>query len=690
MYHIATSLAVLYRVLPDEGNTSSKNSSLKEEELNREGAKISEASDESNLLKSGEVLMNTQCLLELFRFCSACLIECSVSVDGHERLFSVTQDCQSCGFHREWKSQPTSAGDPVRTVRDEAEKAVEPGVKDRNKTQSENKDTPANNRPPTEEEPTSQRPTGDKIAGASRESSVLKSSQLLVNTQCLLELFTSCSVCLIECSVNIEGHKRLFSVTQACQSCGYHREWRSQPTSADELMEATRNRNHDAKHRGAASYAKVKNAVRTGLKGSNRVPVVTRISPLVRRGKGKTPKPIKLAGPSANTDVQEPVEKKQRRNSRPKRQEGSVLDKKVKKPVSVDEDLFTALKNHVELKLVVWCTKCNTDASISCLKHRHKKVFGCAQCGDAQKQGLEKLTVHYDDFANFHSHAETEHGAKPIHKLCHKCSKFVLSDPESRGLKEHKCEPQTQHVCPECGKRFLTESGLKSHYSKCHNAVEQPCKYCMTVFSDRPSKLKHEKTHLKEEKPYSCPKCEEKFENRRKRKSHLRSHEIRVKHKCEICRKSFMTIIGMMKHKAMHVGEDLSKYQAKPRIKSKEIPIDMKQTVVDLRSQKKSIREIAKATDMSRSTVASIIRKQIQTGDVMNRKRSGRPKKTTPEDDQIIMSIMTKNPRSSIRQIRLELMGVGREVSTTTIRRKLHSLNHSIESAYLDNMGMGK
>ncbi|KAF5898841.1 zinc finger protein 37-like, partial [Clarias magur] len=66
----------------------------------------------SNIFKSREVLVSTQCLLELFQFCWLCHLECCITIEGNEKLFSVTQECQSCGHHRDWRSQPPS-GEPA-------------------------------------------------------------------------------------------------------------------------------------------------------------------------------------------------------------------------------------------------------------------------------------------------------------------------------------------------------------------------------------------------------------------------------------------------------------------------------------------------------------------------------------------------------------------------------------------------
>lgn len=55
------------------------------------------------------MLVNTHCLLELFQFCWLCHKDCCITIEGNEKLFSVTQDCQNCGHHREWRSHPPSA-----------------------------------------------------------------------------------------------------------------------------------------------------------------------------------------------------------------------------------------------------------------------------------------------------------------------------------------------------------------------------------------------------------------------------------------------------------------------------------------------------------------------------------------------------------------------------------------------------
>ncbi|KAI4886340.1 hypothetical protein NFI96_010914 [Prochilodus magdalenae] len=271
-----------------------------------------------------------------------------------------------------------------------------------------------------------------RISQTPEVSGILKGSEVMVNTQCLLELFKCCSVCLVECCVTIEGNERLFTVIQDCQSCGHHRKWRSHPNPEDEHMEAFHEEHQDGEDAIHEQHKDRKTAIR-------------------------------------------------------------------KKP------------------------------------RYHKKPF------------------HED----------------------HKDEEAVL-------------HPEVQHK-PQPGNKNRQSAAMVPH-----------------------------------------------------------------------------------------------------RIKTKEVSMEIKQIIVSMRNEKKSIRQIGKSLGLSKSTVGYILRKKACTGDVSNRKRPGRPKKATEEVDQIILSLMTKNPRTPVQQIKNTLKEVGREVSLTTIRRKLHSLNHAIETAFLQNLKMEK
>ncbi|KAL7880758.1 hypothetical protein SRHO_G00030120 [Serrasalmus rhombeus] len=397
-------------------------------------------------------------------------------------------------------------------------------------------------------------------------TNIFKCNEVLVSTQCLLELFQYCWLCQIESCITIEGHERQFSITQDCQSCGHHRQWRSHPTPPVEPVEAL---NTQHKHpEGAASCPEVDRTLQPGDGDSKEV--VVEIVSSDNEGTEQNSEQMLiekdgsyLSSTEDESSEQEEVEKKKKRKRKSKKQDSSDEWEPHLDEVAADSDVSVgedgSLIEDGQSKVVMWCTVCRTDATLSCSLHRHKKVFACAQCGaddNVETHNFEKLLVHFDDFPSFQKHAEKEHGAKPFRKLCQECGKLILAEPKSSGCKDHVCEHKTKPiVCPECGKRFLTEVGLKRHFSKLHKDADHPCKYCLKLFTNRPSKLEHEQTHPKEKQPYSCPDCPERFDNIYKRNTHLKFHRGPYKYACDTCGKRFRDIIKLKRHKLIHSGE---------------------------------------------------------------------------------------------------------------------------------------
>uniref|UniRef100_A0A8B9HYJ0 C2H2-type domain-containing protein n=1 Tax=Astyanax mexicanus TaxID=7994 RepID=A0A8B9HYJ0_ASTMX len=335
-----------------------------------------------------------------------------------------------------------------------------------------------------------------------------------------------CWLCQIECCITIEGHERLFSVTQECQSCGFHKQWRSHPTPAGEAVGAFKIENKQQEE-------------------------------IIQEDHEDEDAPTYPEKEQSSEPGGEDEDEEERQDSSDE-WEPRLDDMAADADISMDEDLFSYLIEDSKGKVVVWCEVCRTDAMLSCSVSRHKKVYACAQCGAGdhiEMRNFENLVVHFNDFTSFQKHAEKKHEAKPFHKPCQECGKFILAEPTSMGRKDHKCEKIKHIVCPECGKRFLTEIGLKRHFSKLHKDADHPCKYCLKLFKNRPSKLEHEQTHPKEKEPYSCPDCLERFDNIHKRNSHLKLHRGPYKYACDTCGKRFRDIIMLKRHKLIHSGE---------------------------------------------------------------------------------------------------------------------------------------
>ena len=111
-------------------------------------------------------------------------------------------------------------------------------------------------------------------------------------------------------------------------------------------------------------------------------------------------------------------------------------------------------------------------------------------------------------------------------------------------------------------------------------------------------------------------------------------------------------------------------------MKSKEISMQVKEAIIRLKKQHKSIREIAKTLGVAKSTVGYILKKKESTGELNNIERLGRQWKTTKVDDRRILSLVKKNPFTTSTEVKNTLEKVGVSLSKSTIKRRLHECKY--------------
>ncbi|XP_058265909.1 zinc finger protein 135-like isoform X3 [Hemibagrus wyckioides] len=213
------------------------------------------------------------------------------------------------------------------------------------------------------------------------------------------------------------------------------------------------------------------------------------------------------------------------------------------------------------IKPIIWCTDCTDVAKMICTIRRHKRIYGCPECGVGDVNSTFKdFSIHFSDITSFHKHAMKEHGAKeipPENRVCEDCHKTIrMPTNPNKKPREHVCEYKIKpFACHLCRKRFFTETGQKVHYRRLHGDYTHFCKYCMTPFDTKESKLKHETTHSEESLPYICPDCPEKFQDFVARNQHLRSHRGEKKHICDTCNRRFGDLASYDRHVRIHSGE---------------------------------------------------------------------------------------------------------------------------------------
>lgn len=217
------------------------------------------------------------------------------------------------------------------------------------------------------------------------------------------------------------------------------------------------------------------------------------------------------------------------------------------------------------IKPIIWCTDCTDVAKMICTIRRHKRIYGCTECGvgeagDENSTFKNYFSVHFSYITHFHEHAMKEHGAKeipPENRVCEDCHKTIRvpTNPNEKP-REHVCEYKIKpFACHLCRKRFFTETGQKVHYRRLHGDYTHFCKYCMRPFDTKEAKLRHEWAHNEELRPYICPDCPERFQDFVARNQHVRSHRGEKKHICDQCSRSFGDLASYDRHMRIHSGE---------------------------------------------------------------------------------------------------------------------------------------
>ena len=93
--------------------------------------------------------------------------------------------------------------------------------------------------------------------------------------------------------------------------------------------------------------------------------------------------------------------------------------------------------------------------------------------------------------------------------------------------------------------------------------------------------------------------------------------------------------------------------------------------IVTLHQHGLSQRQISKDLGISRASVQRTIKKFLLEGIYGNRKKSGRPRKTSQRDDHTMKKIVARSPTSSCKKIRSNLLENGVDISLSTVSRRL-------------------
>lgn len=106
--------------------------------------------------------------------------------------------------------------------------------------------------------------------------------------------------------------------------------------------------------------------------------------------------------------------------------------------------------------------------------------------------------------------------------------------------------------------------------------------------------------------------------------------------------------------------------------KNAQLSKEKRQSVITLRREGQSLRQIARTLQVSVSAVAKTIKRVEETGTHEDRTRSGRPKATSESENKFIRVTSLRNRQLSARDIQAQLNASrSTEVSTSTVQRRL-------------------
>ena len=105
--------------------------------------------------------------------------------------------------------------------------------------------------------------------------------------------------------------------------------------------------------------------------------------------------------------------------------------------------------------------------------------------------------------------------------------------------------------------------------------------------------------------------------------------------------------------------------------RGRELTSEIRAQAVILRKQGLTYRDIMKKLHVSLCAVHAAVKRCEETHKYVSKKRSGRPRVTTPQDDRTIERIVKKSPKASSLAVLVRLPPEVRNISTRTIRRRL-------------------
>ncbi|XP_077558532.1 uncharacterized protein LOC144174005 isoform X2 [Haemaphysalis longicornis] len=212
--------------------------------------------------------------------------------------------------------------------------------------------------------------------------------------------------------------------------------------------------------------------------------------------------------------------------------------------------------------------------------HMRRKHGGMIQCDECPSR--------FAQVAELTRHKRLRHGPVGVQDCPHCPRSFVCPKTYQVHLTMH--QEGHGHTCPICGRLFESEAMLNNHNESHRNPGNRRCAACLQLFASSKYLAKHQKAHSeegpdgtltltctsakmpanqraparsKDQRPFglSCDECHLRFKYQSSLTAHkMTAHGGKPKGSkssltCEICERSFVSVLGLSSHLRIHTGE---------------------------------------------------------------------------------------------------------------------------------------
>ncbi|KAJ8966603.1 hypothetical protein NQ314_003433 [Rhamnusium bicolor] len=210
-----------------------------------------------------------------------------------------------------------------------------------------------------------------------------------------------------------------------------------------------------------------------------------------------------------------------------------------------NQEEYTAHKNkHIELKQSGNCEYCGNKTFYFGLKEHIAKMHQPRSCDICN-------LVFYDE-KSMENHRKS-HQEEPLKEdfICNICNKqFEFPRYLKAHIKRHE-ENYKKFKCDLCEKTFSSKRDLTDHLNVHADVKNYKCKICDKAFRTKQSVNKHMPIHS-DKRPFQCKLCEKRFKKQSILRKHSFTHSRARPYHCDLCVRKYKSKESLRVHRLTH------------------------------------------------------------------------------------------------------------------------------------------